>query len=92
MSQSGLRVSGTKQSTSADRPEFADGEHSDDGTDTTRFPTTFRTHWGSKLGRLLKLRATAALMVARRARVDSVPPELAEMAQIRVRPSFYTLR
>ena len=91
MSQPGPRVIGIEQSIGADRPEFTDGELSDDGTGTTRFPTTFRTHWGSKLGRLQKLRATATLMVARQTRVDGAPPELAEMAQIRVRPSFYTL-
>ena len=33
-----------KQSTGADRPEFADGELSDDGTSTTMIPETFRTH------------------------------------------------
>ena len=44
------------------------------------------------MGRLLKLRVMTALMVARRTGVDGVPTELAEMAPIRVWPSFYTLR
>ena len=91
-SQPGPCVIGTKLSTVADRPEFTDGELSDDGTGTTRFPMTFRKHWGSKLGRLHKLSATTALMAARRTGVDGAPLKLAEMAKIRVRSSFYTLR
>ena len=39
-SQSGPRVSGTKQGSRADRPEFTDGELSGDGTGTTSFPMT----------------------------------------------------
>ena len=47
MSQLGLRVSGTKQNTGADRPEFIDGELSADGTSTIMFPKTFRMHLAS---------------------------------------------
>ena len=43
-------VISTKQSIGADRPEFVDSELFDDGTNTTRFPMSFHTHWGSKLG------------------------------------------
>ena len=91
MSQPGPRVIGIEQSIGADRPEFTDGELSDDGTGTTRLPMTLRAQWKSRLGQLQKPRATAVLMAARRIGDDGAPPELAEMAQIRVRPSFYTL-
>ena len=43
-SQSGPRISGTKQGTGTNRLEFAYGELSGDSTDTTSFPTTSRTH------------------------------------------------
>jgi len=44
MSQLGPRVSGTKQSTGADRQEFTADELSGVGTGTTMIPKTFRTH------------------------------------------------
>ena len=91
MSQLGPRISGTKQSTGADRPEFADGELSDDGTGTTVIPMTLRTHRATYLGRFSTRRVMTALMAARRTRVDGEPPELIETAQIWVSPSFDTL-
>ena len=47
MSQLGPRVIGSKQSTGANRLEFADGELSGDGTGTTMIPMTFPHTLGS---------------------------------------------
>ena len=63
-SQSGPRISGTKQGTGTNRLEFAYGELSGDSTGTTVIPMTLRTHRASYLGRFSMRRVMAALMAA----------------------------
>ena len=82
----------TKQSTGVDRLEFVDGELSDDDTSTNGLLTTFHTQWSRWLGPITGVKGNGIANGTTADREQQWATRVGQDGEIRVLPSFYTLR